>query len=121
MTEGQKLEALAKEHGAPWPMDPTAMMETAMCLWEAYIDAEIKKGPQSWRVERIREANQGTCQLRLNLMAVVDQCHIGWYILNDDSVTFDWDYVPLFLANCIEWSADRPLELKSNWVEIIKG
>lgn len=83
------------------PQWTTDEVHTAMCLWEAYQelqgsgDYDLRK-----QLDAIREAH-GTCSLRLLLIDMVKDCDIAWEAkaaLNGDAESFDWDFVPEFLA-----------------------
>jgi hypothetical protein len=97
------------DHPTPFVIDQPQWtsdeVHTAMCLWEAWLELENqqalgKETELAIEMQRLREAH-GTCSLRLMLVSAVKDCDIAWEAyeaLQGDSICFDWEFVPEFLA-----------------------
>jgi hypothetical protein len=87
-------------------------LETAMCLWEAFIDPGESAVAQTYAAVRVR---YGSIGLRHAVSQIVLPCDIGWAALSPehDPVAFDFEYCPLFLATCVEW--DYSISLHPDW------
>lgn len=86
---------------------------TAACLWEAALEA-CQRGEAEARNERVTgyhsfarglhryRANHGTAQLRDDVVRLAPACDAAWEALSDDEQddagSFDWDFVPAWLA-----------------------
>lgn len=79
-------------------------VEAALCLWEAVLDKR--------QDERIDEAfsNHGAFAMRGFAMGWVKHSERMWKALGDasDGVTYDWEYCPFYIDQCIDWTDCTP-------------
>lgn len=85
--------------------------EAAMCAWEHLLE----KGQSM-------DALGGYAQARLCCAAIAEGIHVGYCIYNKDDCSYDWDFVPWFVDNCVIWdSPDAYVHgepaLVPDWVE----
>ena len=63
----------------------------------------------------------GTANVRLHMIDFAEPCHEAWVLAHRDGdgfdAPFDWEFVPWFLAECLDWSEHGP-GLKSDWREL---
>lgn len=95
---------------------PPASLETAACLWEAVLDLmRGNAGAKGLRaqVDRCRES-MGTSHLRLTVLGWVDAADADWATVKEEcwDRPFDWEWIPEWIANNVDWSGERP-ELRS--------
>ncbi|MFT4055133.1 MAG: hypothetical protein QM681_11560 [Novosphingobium sp.] len=87
-----------------------AQFETAACLWEAVLEFRDSPVPDAEGLERacaIRRACAvlGTAALRLLVVGWVDPLEAAWRSREGDfPLAFDWDFVPRWIAERIDWS-----------------
>lgn len=114
-----------------WPMTPELLMEAAMCLWEAWMEAETGSAHhQTMNLYDAYRDEVGTVQLRHDLMRLVPAVHIGWSVYSTAYVSaatdmpcldpFDWEFVPWFLENCVEIDP-RFLSLRPGWLDLCRN
>ncbi|WP_018123360.1 hypothetical protein [Desulfovibrio oxyclinae] len=98
-------------------------VEAAQCIWEAVLDDLRANGV----AERVRRS-VGTAELRYQLRdhEILDACEAGWDLLErlgmqDKIGPYDWEYVPWFVWNCLDWDTDGGfVTLKPNWDTLIE-
>lgn len=96
-----------------WPYD---LVEAAMCLWEAVIDA-----PARHEVFKKHKDYQGAAVLRMQMLEkYAKPCHDLWDAAEFDE-PFDWEWCPAFLdiaidPNTLEVRPDAA-ELMAEWME----
>ena len=120
---------MAGLNGEPeWPIHSVAevrigiseaeMMEAGACLWEAMMD--WKTAGLSDDITHWWEAN-GAGAVRMTIIGFAEECHEAWVLAHRDvdayDYGFDWEFVPWFLAECLDWSEHGP-GLKSDWREL---
>lgn len=117
-----------------WPMVDSLRLDTAMVLWENVNDwwsqcwdrdkQTIKDDAPQYMIDMENyRGYAGTCQLRHDLMPLIEPLHLAWCISfqkNNYGESFDWDFTPLFLKECVDWSQDTGPKLKENWLEIVR-
>lgn len=91
---------------------PASSLETAACAWEAVLEilnsGAGRKGLRS-QANRIRE-EIGTSGLRLIVMGWVDEIDAAWAVVKDQyDQPFDWEFVPGWIAENIDWSGQQPV------------
>jgi hypothetical protein len=91
-------------------------VETAMSLWEAYLDS-----PLSYPVINKLQEAVGTAELRSSFgdITILDACDNGFDILQTNkeySDPYDWEFCPNFLSLCIEVTGNS-LCLRDDWKE----
>lgn len=74
------------------------IIDAAVCLWEACLDAGYS------HYQRYREAN-GAAEARDRVIGFARLCHESWLFAHtelgfDDA--FDWEWCPAFLINCVD-------------------
>lgn len=118
-----------------WPMTDTLRLEAAMVLWENvdewsqqcwdwYKQTIKDDAPHYMRDMQNYREYAGTCQLRHDLMPLIEPLHLAWAVAllkTDFSESFDWEFTPLFLKECVDWSQDTGPKLKTDWLEIVRG
>ncbi len=87
-------------------VDPDDYAEAAMCLWEAFLEAEAVYSPHNRtahaypHLHAMRQSH-GTVTVRLDIRDEAEQCHRDWEKAvaeegYDDC--FDWEWCPEWLA-----------------------
>lgn len=79
-------------------------MQTAMCLWEAWLDLEKEDNVLGRHMQMIREDN-GAYATRSLVAGLVIDCDLAWdayTALDGDDIAFDWEFVPEFLTGVVE-------------------
>tara|TARA_R110000787_G_scaffold79023_2_gene172645 strand:+ start:3859 stop:4815 length:957 start_codon:yes stop_codon:yes gene_type:complete len=91
-------------------------LETAACLWEAVL--ELRDRPETTPdasslalALRTCVDTLGTAALRLIVAGWVDAVEAAWRAVEGEyPLSFDWDFVPRWIADTIDWSdARRPV------------
>lgn len=90
-------------------------VETAVCLWEAYLDAEnaawTKAKDEGTEVITPAYLNQrgeiGSYALRHAVMGLVRGVDKLWARFPPDTLIFDWEFCPLVIAHGIDWGTLR--------------
>lgn len=80
----------------------TANIETAMCLWEAYVDGTLSEDAKA-KAEAYRQ-ERGTPQLRHAIMSAIEPCEKAWEAGRDTDTEcepYDWEHCPHFLSRWI--------------------
>jgi hypothetical protein len=84
-------------------------MEAALCIWEAVLDVMLK---QPTRSEFFGE--HGSWDIRIACGHLAAHCERIWQAFTnngaDDTVTFDWEFVPAYVAHCVDWKTLKPKE-----------
>lgn len=76
----------------------TANLETAMCLWEAFLEPTDNIGIEALK-RGLTDLN-GTSAVRHMVISWVDECERAWEIDRDlgrENVPYDWGHCPAFL------------------------
>lgn len=91
---------------------PATSLETAACLWEAVLEILNGRAGQKGlrhQANRIRE-QMGTSALRLTVLRWVELIDADWAKVKDEyDQPFDWEFVPEWIAQHIDWSGDTPV------------
>ena len=106
-----------------------SLMHTAMCLWEAVIDDEnmhdMTKNPSRWTDLR---ANVGSFTVREAVTHLVAPCEVGWALMGAEfgemhAISFDFDYVPLFLKACVTAYPSDPfvVQMNEDWPTLLRA
>lgn len=76
-------------------------VETAMCLWEAYLDRLRSDAGDPIRAKIVSYIeSEGYASTRMHVLDLCKECDTEWAKLSDDdkgSMTFDWDFCPAFI------------------------
>lgn len=88
-------------------------LETAACLWEAVL--ELRDRPETTPdasslalALRTCVDTLGTAALRLIVAGWVDAVEAAWRAVEGEyPLSFDWDFVPRWIADTIDWSDPR--------------
>lgn len=128
MTDFNKIvteELTATERMAiKWPMNDTLRMEAAMVIWENVDEMTGRCGSDDYRAKAAEyRENVGTCYLRHDVMVLVEPLHIAWAIwwsAGDRAASFDWEFTPWFLRNCVEWTHNGP-KLVDGWGDMVRN
>lgn len=86
-------------------------LETAAVAWEAVLEIlNGGAGQKGLRAEANRIRDEiGTSGLRLTVLEWVDEIDAAWAEVKDQyDQPFDWEFVPAWIADNIDWSGDRP-------------
>lgn len=102
-------------------------MEAAQCIWEAVLE-DLMDYREDTPINRFR-STVGTPELRAQLrnLDILKACDDGWFMLEqngtqDKMIPYDWEYVPFFVRNCLDWEYAEntgTISLFPNWREII--
>ncbi len=84
------------------PVNPDDRIETAMCLWEAFLEAEHDQSPPPHPYPNLRKMREdyGTWTVRHEIITACDKCDEAWLALSEDerdSLSFDWEFCPDWL------------------------
>ncbi|GBH32848.1 DUF5983 family protein [Sphingobium xenophagum] len=88
-------------------------LETAACLWEAVLeqrDRLVTNPDANSRALALRKCVDilGTAALRLVVVGWVDAVEAAWRAVEGEyPLSFDWDFVPRWIADTIDWSDPR--------------
>lgn len=109
-----------------WPTTKELELEAAMIIWEEInnlsqqrLSAQTtEKQPQAYAIalSAYRDA-VGTVQLRNDVIPFIEPLQIAWELALQKSYlvgSFDWDFTPWFVANCINFS-EQGLSLNPDW------
>lgn len=90
------------------------LMEAACCIWEEFL--RLNTLPASlveakWITDlRLKWINEGTASMRLNACHLAELCDKVWNQLapeeQDHIGSFDWDFVPAFVAEVFSANID---------------
>lgn len=85
-------------------------LETAACLWEAVLTLRDNPATDPDAIGLaldIRKAFDalGTAAMRLTVVGWTEAVEAAWRIFQDDDhLCFDWDFVPAWVIDTIDWS-----------------
>src|SRR5438128_639565 len=88
---------------------------TAMCLWEAVLDAGNRPPDQPWSDDW---ENEGTCALRDHILSMAAQCDSDWEFAQKRmgfDAPFDWEFAPQWLQHNYGKSLSTPEE-RLSWL-----
>jgi len=100
------------------PITRHSYAETAVCIWDAIRD--MREGSRdnavSLNIDGTFEAI-GTAAVRSAAMGWIDAIETAWMRLDDDSIAFDFEFVPDWIMSNVDWSdwrgpAVRPAPLQ---------
>lgn len=92
--------------------------DAAMCIWEEITSPSLNLEP--WNAYR---ETWGSAGLRYAVLTkLASACHDAWVraversnhelpdgsFAGDDPGYFDWEFVPFWLTNCVDWSGEHP-------------
>ncbi|MGE4410440.1 MAG: hypothetical protein AB7D33_07715 [Sphingobium sp.] len=89
---------------------PTDSLETAACLWEAVLTLRDHPSSDPDAIAlalTIRETCNavGTADLRLTVVGWTSAVEAAWIVVADSyGLCFDWDFVPDWIVDHIDWS-----------------
>lgn len=89
-------------------------LEAAQCLWEAAIDEGLYELATAPLFELREQVGAVELRFRLRNSELLDACSEGWHLAGgpDEFIgAYDWDYVPWFLAECV----DKDARLRPDW------
>jgi len=92
-------------------------VDAAMCIWEEMTNPKLKEADQPWTAHREKWGAAGLRDVVITKLAW--PCHEAWeramarYEGNDDPNdtdpgSFDWEFVPLWIRQCVDWSGEHP-------------
>ncbi len=98
------------------------MMIIAMEVWEGVLNFYTGDSAMSEKVNAAFYVN-GASQMREISVAWCAPCWEAWITRETEhfDACFDWEWIPLFLSECIDWTHPRNLSLKPNYEEIAHG
>ena len=116
---------------APKKPSQIDLMEAAMCLWEEVLSnyhVIVSRDDSERKDDSAKDQNLtywwqgvGTACVRLHMIDFAEPCWAAWDLAHRDGdgfdAPFDWEFVPWFVHNCIDWTEGGP-ELKSDWCEL---
>lgn len=97
-----------------------ASLETAACLWEAVLLMESRDDALAAQIRDAREM-LGSSHLRLTVIGWTDLVDAAWIAVDgDDGLgnsgqyenSFDWDFVPGWIVDNIDWSNPSSPEVR---------
>ena len=86
-------------------------LETAACIWEAVLHIlHCGSGEKGLRFKAQRmQQNIGTAELRRIALRWTELVDAAWEKVKDSyGAPFDWEFVPEWIAQNIDWSGDKP-------------
>ncbi|MEP2533512.1 hypothetical protein [Shimia sp.] len=99
--------------------DAETLAEVAACLWESVLDADPGATPdpaaEGWQANMQRKARaEGMAALRSHVIGYAADAESGWSLAQGSGFDspFDWEFVPRFVAACIDWKNGG---LVANW------
>lgn len=101
------------------PLTAELRVEAAMCAWEHLLE-RYRDNPDGF------DDLGGTGQARMLCAELAPAIHYGYHVASvDDRIgghSFDWDFVPWFLDNCVVWDSQMAYvyghpDLVDDWVE----
>ncbi len=100
-------------------MPDDEQMVIAMEVWEAVLNLHMGKGAINEQVTAAFYAN-GTARMREIATVWCEPCWKAWATREAEQFDdcFDWAWIPLFLAECIDWSHPRRPSLKPDHDDI---
>lgn len=104
-----KAEIAPAAESQSCPM-PTDSLETAACLWEAVLTLRDHPSSDPDAIAlalAIRETCNaaGTADLRLTVVGWTSAVEAAWSVVADSyDLCFDWDFVPGWIVDHIDWS-----------------
>ena len=118
--EYEQIEKLADEVGAEWPMSRELELEGAMVLWEEMLDVRAKeKSPYESPMGQFWD-NLGTVSVRHEIMPLIGPLHVAWHVHyqnNGDMVSYDWEFTPWFLKECVTWHARHGAKVRPDFLD----
>lgn len=99
--------------------------EDAMILWEGVIDwmACGRALPEAYAYRE----NYGTAELRTDVLALVPRVRRAWEHVRIGSgapkefdESFDWEFVPWFIASCVDWDPSTGPGMKPDWWQAVE-
>ncbi|WP_263588844.1 hypothetical protein [Sphingopyxis sp. GC21] len=100
------------------PDDPAFALETAACLWEAVLTLRDHPATNPDAIDlalRIGASFEaiGTSAMRLIVIGWSDVVDAAWSeVAADYPLSFDWDFVPDWIARHIDWSVAGAPEIR---------
>lgn len=90
-------------------------MVIAMEVWEGVLNLHMEKGDVNEQVTAAFYAN-GTARMREIAATWCEPCWRAWAKRYGEQfdACFDWEWIPLFLAECIDWTLPQRPSLKPN-------
>lgn len=93
-------------------------IEAAQCIWEHILENRKHFDPF------FKELGSAEFRDRLRDPQILDACCAGWDSLTQDEqedfAAYDWEYVPWFVDNCLQWDDPKSVMLKPDWLHILK-
>lgn len=98
-------------------------VDAALCIWEEIVSPMLEDAPQPWTSFR---EEWGTASLRhVVVTELAWPCHEAWeraWRRHEDAMqatgegpeaapdpgSFDWEFVPFWIRECIDWSGEHP-------------
>jgi len=85
-------------------------VHAAMCIWEEMVTTT----DGAWEATR---ENVGTVQMRAWVITILaPAAEAAWEAASSraeaedyDPGSYDWDFVPIWLRMCVDWSGDQPV------------
>jgi hypothetical protein len=86
-------------------------VETAMCLWEAYMELQGEVGADKLPTELAEKlceirGNHGSFVMRAVVASLADDCDKAWEareaLDGQDHIAFDFEFCPTFIAGALE-------------------
>lgn len=95
---------------------PTYTRDTvfaALCIMEEMIDPVTDTMPKPWADYRDQS---GACEMRDLVIELAPHCDAAWQKAytryeagkTDDPGSLDYEFVPVWLRHCVDWTAARP-------------
>lgn len=95
-------------------------IDAAMCIWEEITNPSLAEAEQPWNDYREKWGTAGLRDCVITKLAW--PCHEAWERAQHryeaamqatgeevpDPGSFDWEFVPLWIRECVDWSGEHP-------------
>lgn len=116
-------------NGQPDPletMDPETVALAAATLWEAVLNADPTRqtpnesAPAWVQALRVISGNIGAAELRATVCGFAASVERGFTVAQGAGfdLPFDWEFVPWFLATCLDWDESAGVSLRLEYLNL---
>lgn len=106
---------------------PDLLMEAAQCAWEHALDCHGSTNPKAdTHIAIVKEWTEGAgcAEVRYQCRNLARPICIAYAIMGDDAASemgsYDWDFVPWFMRECVDWDNHTAVSLRGDWLTIVR-
>ncbi len=102
-----------------WALPEDEKLVYAMEVWEGLVDLHTGRDDAAQGVTDAFNRH-GYAAMREIAVAWVAPCAEAWITRDEHSFDspFDWEFVPAFLKECVDWNAPNKPTLRPDWNEL---